>query len=152
MVVGKTSTGYIQTGMDEYLKRLKRYIPVRLDIVPETRNRKSLSETQQRDEEGAALLARMQPSDCVVLLDERGRQYTSREFAGLMQRHMASGLRRLVFVIGGPYGFSQEVYGRADSRMSLSRMTFSHEMVRLFFIEQVYRAATILHGTPYHHD
>jgi len=121
-------------------------------IIPDLKSTRGITEEVQKQKEGAGIMASLQPGDHVCLLDERGIEMTSREFATMIDRRMNQGLKRLVFVIGGPYGFSQEVYSRADSKMSLSRMTFTHEMVRLFFVEQVYRAMTILRGEPYHHD
>lgn len=152
LTVGKTSTRWITEGIGEYEKRLRRYVPFRLTSLPDIRNTRSLSEEQQKTAEGENILAVLAPSDMVVLMDERGNEYTSREFAGWMERAMSTGRKRLVFVVGGPYGFSPAVYARADRKISLSRMTFSHEMVRLFFVEQIYRAMTILRGEPYHHD
>lgn len=150
IAVGKTTIDYIRTGIEEYFKRLRHYITFNVEIVADIRAGK-LSESQQKNAEGERILSLLKPSDYVVLLDERGKQYTSDEFAILLQKQMASGLKRLVFVIGGPYGFSPEVYSRANSKLSLSKMTLNHEMVRLFFIEQVYRGMTILRGEPYHH-
>ena len=150
IAVGKTATGYVREGIEEYLKRLKHYIPCTRETVPDVRGGK-LSEEQQKRLEGERILSLIRPADRVVLLDERGAEYTSEKFAERIQKDMASGLKRLVFVIGGPYGFSPEVYGRADGKLSLSKMTLNHEMVRMFFVEQVYRAMTILRGEPYHH-
>lgn len=152
LTVGATRTDYLQKGIDLYLGRLRHYLPVELVALPDIRNTKALSPEQQKEREGEQILAWVQPSDKVVLLDERGREFTSREFATELQRYMASGVRRTVFVVGGPYGFSEAVYSRADGKVSFSRMTFSHEMIRLFFVEQVYRAMTILRNEPYHHD
>lgn len=150
IAVGKTATGYVREGIEEYLKRLKHYIPFTMETVPDVRGGK-LSEEQQKRLEGERILSLIRPADRVVLLDERGAEYNSEKFAERIQKDMASGLKRLVFVIGGPYGFSPEVYGRADGKLSLSKMTLNHEMVRMFFVEQVYRAMTILRGEPYHH-
>ena len=152
LAVGKTTTPYIREATADYLRRISHYLPAEFVTVADARATRSLSEAQQKEREADAILAAVQPSDRVVLLDERGRELTSREFADTTGRLMASGLRRLVFVVGGPYGVAQRVYDRADSKLSLSRMTFSHEMVRLFFAEQLYRAQTILRGEPYHHD
>lgn len=152
LTVGKTSTPYIVTGIEEYCKRLKRYVPFEIVQLPDVRNTRKLTEEQQKQAEGESILAHMGQGDMVVLLDEKGAEFTSREFAGWIQKSMASGRKRLIFVVGGPYGFSPDVYARADKKISLSRMTFSHEMVRLFFTEQIYRAMTILRGEPYHHD
>lgn len=152
IAVGKTSTDYVARGVDEFIKRSNRYISVELSVIPDIRTSKALTEESQKQQEGKAILAAMQPGDIVILLDERGKELTSREFSALIERRMVQGIKRLVFVIGGPYGFSKEVYDRADSKLSLSRMTFTHEMVRLFFMEQIYRAMTIMRGEPYHHD
>ena len=126
-------------------------MPFSVTVIPELRNAKSLSQQQQKDTEGEAILRLLQPSDTVVLLDERGKEPRSIELADWLQRQQQTA-RRLVFIIGGPYGFSQQVYSRADSMLSLSRMTFSHQMVRLIFVEQLYRACTIIKGEPYHHE
>lgn len=150
--MGKTSTKYIADATDEFVRRVNRYAPMEVVTVPDLKSTRGLTEDVQKQREGAAILASLQGGDHVCLLDERGKELTSREFAGMIDRRMSQGLKRLVFVIGGPYGFSQEVYDRADSKLSLSRMTFTHEMVRLFFTEQVYRAMTILRGEPYHHQ
>lgn len=152
LAVGKTSTDYIQKGIDLFLKRVNHYLPVELSIIPDLKSTKGLTEESQKVREGKSILGALTPGDMVILLDERGKEYTSREFASLLDRRMVQGVKRLVFVIGGPYGFSEEVYNRADGKISLSRMTFTHEMVRLFFVEQIYRAMTILKGEPYHHD
>ena len=152
IAVGKTSTDYISRGVDEFLKRANRYLGVELTVIPDIKASKALTEEAQKQQEGRNILASLQPGDIVPLLDERGKELTSREFSGMIERRMVQGTKRLVFVIGGPYGFSKEVYERADSKLSLSRMTFTHEMVRLFFVEQIYRAMTIMRGEPYHHD
>lgn len=152
MAVGRTSTDFVRRGIDEYLGRLSRYLPVETKIIADVKRTASLAPARQKELEGEAILAALRPDDRVALLDENGREFTSREFAAFMQKQMASGIRRLVFIVGGPYGFSDAVYARADSKVSLSRMTFNHEMVRLFFVEQLYRSQTILHNTPYHHD
>lgn len=152
VAVGKTQTDYLINGIEGYLARLKHYIPVEMLIIPDLKATKTLSEAQQKQREGQEILAALRPGDRMILLDEKGRQYTSREFSDFIASAMNSGIKRLLFVIGGPYGFSSEVYERADGKISLSRMTFSHEMVRLFFVEQIYRAMTILRGEPYHHD
>ncbi|MBO5748467.1 MAG: 23S rRNA (pseudouridine(1915)-N(3))-methyltransferase RlmH [Muribaculaceae bacterium] len=152
IVIGKTNARYLQEGIDEYIKRLKHYIPYSITVLPDIKNTKKLTEEQQKEAEGKLMLDALKPGDCLVLLDERGKEFTSVAFADYLQRKMNAGLRRLVFVIGGPYGFSQSVYDRADEKISLSKMTFSHEMIRLFFTEQVYRAMTIQRGEPYHHQ
>ena len=152
IVIGKTNARYLQEGIDEYIKRLKHYIPYSITVLSDIKNTKKLTEEQQKEAEGKLMLDALKPGDCLVLLDERGKEFTSVAFADYLQRKMNAGLRRLVFVIGGPYGFSQSVYDRADEKISLSKMTFSHEMIRLFFTEQVYRAMTIQRGEPYHHQ
>ena len=152
LTVGKTTTDYIQTGINEYCKRLKRYVPFSIKYLPDIKNSRKLTESQQKDEEGKLILAELSASDHAVLLDERGEMLTSRGFSEFIQKGMLSGKKRMVFIVGGPYGFSPEVYARANSKLSFSKMTFSHEMIRLFFTEQVYRAMTILKGEPYHHD
>ena len=152
LAVGKTTTGYLAEGIDHYLKRLKHYLPVELTVLPDIKGAKSLTEAEQKEREGDAMLQALQPGDYVVLLDERGREYTSREFSEEISRRMNQGLKRVVYIIGGPYGFAPKIYDRADSKISLSRMTMTHEMVRLLFVEQIYRAMTILRGEPYHHD
>lgn len=152
LTVGKTTTSYLQTGIDEYVRRLKRYVPFYIKCLPDIKNSRKLTESQQKDEEGKMILGELSVSDFVVLLDERGDMLTSREFSDFLQKGMLGGKKRMVFVVGGPYGFSHAVYSRSNSMLSFSRMTFSHEMIRLFFTEQVYRAMTILKGEPYHHD
>lgn len=150
--IGKTSTNYIQTGIELYLDRLRHYIAVEQCIVPDIKTTKTITEAAQKEREGAALLQLLQPGDRFILLDERGKRQTSRQFAEMIERAALSGCKRLVFAVGGPYGFSEQVYARADGKLSLSDMTFPHELIRLFFTEQLYRAMTILRGEPYHHD
>ncbi|MBP5573202.1 MAG: 23S rRNA (pseudouridine(1915)-N(3))-methyltransferase RlmH [Bacteroidales bacterium] len=152
LVIGKTDEDYLITGIKKYVGRLGHYVPFELKELPDIRNRKTLNEEQQKKAESFLLLSQLQPGDQVVLLDERGKNYTSVAFSEILEKQMASGVKRLVFVVGGPYGFAQEVYDRADAMMSLSPMTFSHQMVRLIFVEQLYRAFTILKGEPYHHS
>lgn len=152
VVVGKTSTPYIASAVDDYVRRVNRYVPMEVVTIPDLKATRGLTEENQKQREGTAILSALQGGDHVVLLDERGREMTSRELALEIDRGMVQGLKRLVFVVGGPYGFSKEVYDRGDARLSLSRMTFTHEMVRLFFTEQIYRSMTILRGEPYHHD
>lgn len=152
MAVGKTTIKFVDEGITEYCRRLRRYIPYSIGIVPDIRNAGRLPEERQKELEGEKILAGVSPSDFVVLLDERGREYSSMEFSSFLEKQMVAGRKRLLFVVGGPYGFSESVYARADALLSLSRMTFNHEMVRLFFTEQVYRAMTILRGEPYHHE
>jgi len=151
ILVGRTTSRLYAEGIDDYAERLGHYLPFSLKVIPEIKNNKSLSEMQQKTKEGELILNSVEDRDFVVLLDERGRQYRSVEFAHWLGERMLSA-HRLVFVIGGPYGFSDAVRQRADSMMSLSMMTFNHQMVRLIFIEQLYRACTIIRGEPYHHE
>lgn len=152
IVIGKTNAKYLIEGLDEYTRRLKHYISYNINILPDIKNTKKLSEEQQKETEGKLILNALKPGDFIVLLDERGKEFSSMQFSDYLQRKMNSGLRRLVFVVGGPYGFSKDVYNKADEKLSLSKMTFSHEMIRLFFTEQIYRAMTIIRGEPYHHE
>lgn len=152
IVVGKTDSKEVDALVSMYSKRLSHYIRFGITYLPDLRNTKNLSEAQQKSGEGEMILAALQPSDCVVLLDEGGKEFRSVAFAEWIERKMASGLRRLVFIIGGPYGFSEAVYGRADAKISLSQMTFSHQIVRAIFAEQLYRAFTIIRHEPYHHE
>ena len=150
ILVGKTTDKHFQAGIDDYVERIGHYMPFDLVIIPELRNTKSLSEEQQKSMEGELILKQIQPSDTVVLLDEHGREQRSIEFARWLDQKRNTA-RRLIFIIGGPYGFSSAVYARANEQLSLSKMTFSHQMIRLVFTEQVYRACTIIKGEPYHH-
>ncbi|MCF0218779.1 MAG: 23S rRNA (pseudouridine(1915)-N(3))-methyltransferase RlmH [Muribaculaceae bacterium] len=150
--VGKTSAPWIATGIDTYLKRLQHYLPTTLDIIPDVRNAATLSEDMRCRLEGEAMLARFEPSDYVMLLDERGKALSSMEFADTLENLGNRSVRRLALVIGGPYGFSDDVYARANTKLSLSRMTFTHDMARLIIAEQLYRAVSILKGLPYHHE
>lgn len=152
MTVGKTTQPFVIKGLEEYCKRLKRYIGYKIECLPDIKSAKALTEQQQKQKEGEAILKSLYPSDLCILLDEHGKEFSSTEFAKEIQKFMASGRKSAVFVVGGPYGFSDDVYKRADGMISLSRMTFTHEMIRLFFTEQVYRAMTILRGEPYHHE
>ncbi len=152
LVIGKTGTKYLQDGIELYTKRIGHYIPFELKILPDVKTTKSLTVDRQKSLEGEIFLSAIQPGDVVVLLDERGKEMTSREFSVYLDRKMVTVAKNLIFVIGGPYGFSMEMYDRANEKLSLSKMTFSHEMIRLFFTEQIYRAMTILKGEPYHHD
>ena len=151
ILVGKTNDKHFQAGIDDYVGRITHYMPFSITVIPELKNTKSLSEQQQKEREGEQILKLLQSSDHLVLLDERGKDFRSVEFADWLA-HKQLTARRLVFCIGGPYGFSQAVYNRANERISLSRMTFSHQMVRLVFTEQIYRACTIIKGEPYHHE
>ena len=151
LVVGKTTDVHIEALLQDYQKRLVHYVPFNLMVIPELKNTKSLTAEQQKQAEGELILRQITPSTDMILLDERGKEYRSIEYAEYLQKKMSSG-RDVVFVVGGPYGFSQAVYERANGKISLSKMTFSHQMVRLFFVEQIYRAMTILRGEPYHHE
>ncbi len=149
--VGKTDDAHLQRLIDTYCRRLGHYVNFELQIIPDIKNAKNLSEAQQKKAEGELILKKVEKSDFLVLLDEKGKQYDSIGFSDFLQKKMNSGIKNLIFVIGGPYGFSEEVYQRANGKLSLSPMTFSHQMVRLFFIEQLYRGFTILRNEPYHH-
>lgn len=151
ILVGKTVNKHFVAGISDYVERIGHYMPFSITVIPELKNTKSLTEAQQKEAEGQQILKQIQPSDTVVLLDEHGTEYRSVEYARWLQKK-ANTSRRLVFIIGGPYGFSEEVYSRANDKISLSRMTFSHQMVRLIFVEQLYRACTIIKGEPYHHE
>ncbi|MCI7670134.1 MAG: 23S rRNA (pseudouridine(1915)-N(3))-methyltransferase RlmH [Bacteroidales bacterium] len=151
-VIGKTSIGYLKQGIDEYIKRLKHYVPFEIKYIDNIKNTKNISEDQQKRTEGAKILSLLDKSDFVVLLDEHGKEYTSIQYSSYIQKRMLSGAKKVVFVIGGPYGFSQEVYDRANDKISFSKMTFNHEMIRLIFTEQLYRAYTIINHEPYHHE
>lgn len=151
IAVGKTDHKDLQRLIDEYVKRLSFYVKFELEMLPDIKNAKNLSEQQQKEREGELILGKLSPTDFLFLLDENGKSYSSVEFSGLLQKKMNTGIKTLVFVIGGPYGFSSDVYEKAQGKISLSAMTFSHQMVRLFFIEQLYRAFTILKNEPYHH-
>ncbi|EDP70397.1 hypothetical protein FBALC1_06558 [Flavobacteriales bacterium ALC-1] len=151
IAIGKTDNKNLQTLIEDYKKRLGHYIRFELEIIPDLKKVKHLSEAQQKDKEGELILAKTQNSDILVLLDENGKQLDSIAFSNYLQKHMNSGIKTLIFVIGGPYGFSDAVYKRANGKLGLSQMTFSHQMVRLFFIEQLYRGFTILKNEPYHH-
>ncbi|MDR0893551.1 MAG: 23S rRNA (pseudouridine(1915)-N(3))-methyltransferase RlmH [Mediterranea sp.] len=152
LVVGRTVEAYYIAAIDEYVRRTRRYLSFDMEVIPELKNTKSLSAEVQKEKEGELILKALQPGDVVVLLDEHGRELRSLEFARYMERKMNTVNRRLVFVIGGPYGFAQKVYEVASEKLSLSRMTFSHQMIRLLFVEQMYRAMTILNNEPYHHE
>ena len=151
-VIGKTSIGYLKQGIDEYIKRLKHYVPFEIKYIDDIKNTQNISEDQQKRTEGAKILSLLDKSDFVVLLDEHGKEYTSMQYSSYIQKRMLSGVKKVVFVIGGPYGFSQEVYDRANDKISFSKMTFNHEMIRLIFTEQLYRAYTIINHEPYHHE
>lgn len=152
VVIGKTLDKHLDALIQEYAGRLKHYLPFEMEVIPELKNTKSLSFEQQKQREAELLQKTFREGDYVVLLDENGREFTSVEFANYLQQKQSVAARRLVFVVGGPYGFAPEIYALAKEKISLSRMTFSHQMVRLFFVEQLYRGLTILRGEPYHHE
>lgn len=152
LVVGRTVESHFIIAIQDYIQRTKRYIQFDMEVIPELKNTKSLSMEVQKDKEGELIIKALQPGDVIVLLDEGGKEMRSIEFADYMKRKMNTVNKRLVFIIGGPYGFSPKIYNMAHEKISLSRMTFSHQMVRLIFIEQLYRAMSILHNSPYHHE
>lgn len=149
---GRTTGKLFQEAISDYANRLTHYIPFAIEEIPDLKNVKNLSEEQQKEREADMLFERMQPGDVLILLDEKGKEFTSREFSQYLEQKMQTVSKRLVFLIGGPYGFSPRVYEAAQGKISLSKMTFSHQMVRLFLVEQIYRACTIMRGEPYHHD
>jgi 23S rRNA (pseudouridine1915-N3)-methyltransferase len=150
--VGKVNDAAYNKLMNAYAKKLTHYIPFEIEIVPDIKHTKNLSEKEQKTLEGKQILKTLQPNDYVILLDAKGKEFTSPEFAHFIEKKGLMGLKRLIFVVGGPYGFSEDMYNRADEKVSLSKMTFTHEMVRLVFMEQLYRAMTILNNEPYHHE
>lgn len=152
LTIGKTDAGYFIDALNEYQKRLEHYIPFETQIIPDIKNTKSLSIDQQKEKEGELILKALQAGDYLVLLDDKGKEYTSMQFASYIEKKTHTVAKRLIFVIGGPYGFSDAVYAKANEKLTLSRMTFSHQMVRLIFVEQLYRAMTILNNEPYHHE
>lgn len=152
LTVGKTDKDWVREGLDIYVSRLKHYIPFNVIEIPELKNVSALTRDQIKTREGELILKNIRPTDDVILLDERGKEYSSTELAKIIQDKLSYGNRDIVYIIGGAYGFSDQVYRRADSKLSLSRMTFSHQMVRAIFAEQIYRAFTIIRGEPYHHE
>ena len=152
LVTGKTDSRWWNEALNDYTGRLKHYIPFDMEVIPDLKNVRNMTEAQQKIQEGMLIVKYLQPGDCCVLLDERGREFTSRQFASYMEKKMQTVAKRLVFVIGGPYGFSDEIYARATERIAVSKMTFSHQMIRPVFAEQLYRAMTIVRGEPYHHE
>lgn len=152
LAIGKTDDKNLQTLIEQYQKRLSFYVKFDLEVIPDIKNAKNLSEAQQKEKEGELILSKITPTDQLVLLDENGKSFSSVGFSDYLQKKMNSGVKTLVFVIGGPYGFSEAVYQKASGKVSLSEMTFSHQMVRLFVVEQIYRAFTILRNEPYHHQ
>lgn len=152
IVVGKTTDPHFVAGIEGYVKRIRHYMPFDIEVVPELKGARNLSESEQKEREAEMLRKVLAPGDHVVLLDEHGQSFTSMEYARWMQKRMAASPRRLVFVVGGPYGFAPCIHQLAQEELSLSKMTLSHQIIRLFFVEQVYRAMTILNGEPYHHE
>ncbi len=152
IAIGKTDNPSVQKLTEEYIQRLGHYIRFEFEIIPDLKNTKSLGISAQKEKEGELILKKLQASDDLILLDERGKTFSSMEFSDFLQKKMNSGLKQLIFVIGGPYGFSEAVYDRANGKISLSKMTFSHQMIRPFFAEQLYRAFTIQSNEPYHHE
>lgn len=152
IAVGRTVEKHYITAINDYIERTKHYISFDMEVIPELKNTKNLTMDQQKEKEGEIILKSFQPGDVVVLLDEFGKEFRSIDFSNWMEKKMANVNKRLVFVIGGPYGFSQKVYQAAHEKISLSKMTFSHQMIRLIFVEQLYRAMNILNNGPYHHE
>jgi len=152
LAIGKTDDKNLQLLIQKYEKRLKHYVKFELEIIPDLKNAKNLSETEQKEKEGELILSKVSPTDQLLLLDDKGESYSSIGFSKFMQKKMNAGIRQLVLVIGGPYGFSEAVYKKAKGQLSFSKMTFSHQMIRLFVVEQIYRAFTILRNEPYHHE
>ena len=152
LAIGKTDNTHLKSLIEDYTKRLSFYIKFKLEIIPDLKKVKNLSEAQQKEKEGELILKQLAKSDTLILLDENGKQFSSIDFSNYLQKHMNSGIKNLILVIGGPYGFSEAIYKRAQGKISLSKMTFSHQMVRLFIIEQLYRGFTILRNEPYHHQ
>lgn len=152
IVVGRTVEQHYITAINDYIERTKHFISFDMEVIPELKNTKSLTPEQQKEKEGDLIIKALQAGDVVVLLDEHGKEMRSVEFARWMEKKLVNVNKRLVFIIGGPYGFSQKVYGTANEKISMSKMTFSHQMIRLIFVEQIYRAMTILNGGPYHHE
>ena len=152
LAIGKTDDKYIIEGIEKYLKRLKHYIKFELKVIPDLKNTKNLSEDEQKAKESELFLKNLQSTDDIVILDERGIELSSLHFADFINKKMIASSQHLVFLIGGPYGFDQKIYQKAKYKISLSKLTFSHQMIRLFFVEQVYRSFTILKGEPYHHE
>ena len=152
IVVGKTTDKRFEAITQEYIERIRLYIPFTVEVIPELKNTKGLSQDEQKKREGELIQKNLQPGDYVVLLDEHGSERSSMDFASWIQKKMAAGPKRLVFIVGGPYGFSDAIHQKGNEEVSLSRMTLSHQMIRMFFVEQIYRAMTILNGEPYHHE
>lgn len=152
LAIGKTDDKNLIQLIENYQNRLKHYIKFELEVIPDLKNVKNLSESQQKEKEGELILKKLHPSDELILLDEKGKDFRSVDFANYLQKKMNTGIKQLVFVIGGPYGFSEAIYKKSKGKISLSKMTFSHQMIRLFMVEQIYRGFTILKNEPYHHE
>ncbi|HDZ06320.1 hypothetical protein LCGC14_0148450 [marine sediment metagenome] len=152
LAIGKTDNSQLQELIEIYQKRLQHYVNFEIELIPDLKKTKNLSEDQQKEKEGELILKKLAPTDILILFDEKGKHYTSVEFSQYLQKKMNSGIKQLVFLIGGPYGFSNDIYAKASGKISLSKMTFSHQMVRLFITEQIYRSYTILKNEPYHHQ
>jgi len=152
LVIGKTDANYLNEGIEEYNKRLQHYIPFEIQIIPDLKKTKNLTIEQQKEKEGELIIKHLQTSDYVVLLDEKGKEFSSVQFSNYIEKKTHTIPKRLVFIIGGPYGFSESIYKLAKEKLSLSKMTLSHQMIRLFIVEQLYRAMTILNNEPYHHE
>ena len=152
LAIGRTDDKNLQILIQTYQKRLKHYINFELVIIPDIKNTKNLSKNQQKEKEGDLLLKEFRSTDQIILLDEKGQEFRSIDFSKFLQKKMNSGIKQLVFVIGGPYGFSDKIYQKSNGKVSFSKMTFSHQMIRLFIVEQIYRAFTILKNEPYHHE
>ncbi len=151
-VVGKTNHNYLSPGIDDYTRRVNHYVPFSIQFIADAKNTRNMTQAQQKVAEGQNLLANFEASDYVVLLDEHGKEMKSIEFSAYIEKKMQNVPKRLIFVVGGPYGFSEDVYNRANEKISLSKMTFPHDLIRLVFCEQLYRAYTIMHNEPYHHE
>ena len=152
ILVGKTTDKPVEVGMDKYTKRIQRYLPFQIEIIPALKNAKKMSEAEIKLKEGSLILNKVSAADHIVLLDEKGKEYTSVLFSSFIKKKMIHGMKSLVFIIGGAYGFSDAVYQRANSKLALSQMTFSHQLIRLIFLEQLYRSFTIINNEPYHHE
>lgn len=152
LVVGKTCHNYLSSGIDDYSRRISFYCPFSIQYLADAKNTRNITSAQQKEAEGNTILSALEKSDYVVLLDERGKEFKSMEFSAYIEKKMQTVQKRLVFIVGGPYGFSKDVYDRANEKISLSKMTFPHDMIRLIFTEQLYRAFSIIHNEPYHHE
>jgi len=152
LVIGKTDDKNLEQLIEKYQQRLNHYINFEIEIIPDIKNVKNLSQLQQKEKEGELILSKLKNTDQLVLLDEKGKEFRSLDFANFLQKKMNSGIKQLVLVVGGPYGFSESVYKKTVGKVALSKMTFSHQMIRLFIVEQLYRGFTILKNEPYHHE